>query len=65
MKFIAGLVLLSLLSGCSIVMALSGHKDPNLQGLHVGSTKDEVDVVLGQPKESHLTSYGARTDIYE
>jgi hypothetical protein len=65
MRLMAGLVLTSTLSGCSIGMALIGHKDPNLQGLHVGSTKGEVELELGQPKESHQTSYGARTDIYE
>jgi hypothetical protein len=46
-------------------MALSGHKDPNLQNLHVGSTKGEVEAELHQPLESHPTSYGATTDIYE
>jgi hypothetical protein len=64
-RLMAGLVLASALCGCSIGMALSGHKDPNLQTLHVGSTKGEVELELGQPKESHPTSYGARTDIYE
>ena len=64
-KLMAGLVLAITLSGCSIGMALSGHKDPNLQTLHVGSTKGEVELELGQPQESHPTSYGARTDIYE
>jgi len=64
-RLMAGLVLASTLSGCSIGMALSGHKDPNVQTLHVGSTKGEVELELGQPKESHPTSYGARTDIYE
>ncbi|MBI3807400.1 MAG: hypothetical protein HY281_07780 [Nitrospirae bacterium] len=64
-RLMAGLVLASILSGCSIGMALSGHKDPNLQSLHVGSTKGEVELELGQPTESHPASYGARTDIYE
>jgi len=64
-RLMAGLVLASTLSGCSIGMALSGQKDPNLQSLHVGSTRGEVELELGQPKESHPTSYGARTDIYE
>jgi len=64
-RLMAGLVLASTLSGCSIGMALSGHKDPNLQSLHVGSTKGEVELELGPPKESHPTSYGAQTDIYE
>ena len=65
MGLMVGIVLASTLGGCSIVMALSGHKDPNLQNLHVGSPKGEVELELGQPKESHLTSYGAWTDIYE
>ena len=30
-RLMAGLVLASTLSGCSIGMALSGHKDPNMQ----------------------------------
>jgi hypothetical protein len=64
-RLMAGLALTSTLSGCSIGMALSGHRDPNLQSLHVGSTRGEVELELGQPKESHPTSYGARTDIYE
>ena len=64
-RLMAGLVLASTLSGCSIGMALSGHKDPNMQSLQVGSTKGEVERELGQPKESHPTSYGARTDVYE
>lgn len=52
-------------SGCSIVMALSGHKDPNLSAFHVGSTKEEVEFQLGPPKETYPTDYGARTDFYE
>ena len=64
-RLMASLVLASTLSGCSIGMALSGHKDPNLQSLHVGSTRGEVELELGQPKESHPTSYEAETDIYE
>ncbi|HJT19435.1 MAG TPA: hypothetical protein VJ746_03130 [Nitrospira sp.] len=46
-------------------MALSGHKDPDLQVIQIGSTKEQVDQQLGLPKESHPTNYGARTDIYE
>ena len=65
MGLMVGLVLASTLGGCSIVMALSGHEDPNLQHLQVGSTRGEVEHQLGQPKESHPTSYGAQTDIYE
>jgi len=64
-RLMAGLALTSTLSGCSIGMALSGHRDPNVQSLHLGSTKEEVELELGQPKESYPTSYGARTDIYE
>jgi len=53
------------LTGCSVVMALSGKESPNLQALHVGSTKGEVEAQLGPPVESHRTGWGARTDIYE
>ncbi len=57
-------VLLSL-TGCSVVMALSGKKEPNLQAIHVGSTNADVEAHLGPPVDSARTDYGARTDVYE
>jgi hypothetical protein len=45
-------------------MALSGNKEPNLQAIHVGSTRAEVEAQLGPPADSVPTNYGARTDVY-
>jgi hypothetical protein len=53
------------LTGCSVVMALHGKKGPNLQAVHVGSTREEVQAQLGAPVESHPTDWGAKTEIYE
>src|SRR5207249_11691269 len=61
-----GLVcLLVSLSGCSVVLALVGTKEPNLAKLHAGSTREEVETELGKPVESHPTDWGAQTDVYE
>ena len=60
-----GLLVCWMLTGCSVVMALSGKKEPNLAAIHVGSTRQEVEMQLGQPVESIPTEYGAKTDVYE
>jgi TolB-like protein len=65
LEILLSLALAAGASGCSIAMALSGHKDPHLSAFHVGSTKEEVEFQLGPPKETHPTNYGARTDVYE
>jgi len=59
------LCLLLSMAGCSVVMALSGKKDPDLQAIHIGSTNADVEARLGPPVDSVSTSYGARTAIYE
>src|SRR3989304_10513119 len=62
----AVLVGLSLaLSGCSVGMALSGKKDPNLGAFRVGSTRGEVELQLGGPVSSVSNPNGSRTDVYE
>ena len=53
------------LSGCSVGMALSGKKDPNLGAFRVGSTRGEAELHLGSPTSSVTTPDGGRTDIYE
>jgi len=57
-------VLLSL-TGCSVVMALHGKKGGNPQGIHVGSTEEEVQTQLGTPVEYRPTDWGAKTQVYE
>ncbi len=53
------------LAGCSVGMALSGKKDPNLGAFRVGSTRGEAELQLGSPISSVTTPDGGRTDIYE
>ena len=53
------------IAGCSVGMALSGKKEPNLGAFHVGSTRGEAELQLGSPISSVTTPEGNRTDIYE
>jgi hypothetical protein len=52
-------------TGCSVGMALSGKKDPNLGMVRVGATRGEVEMALGNPVSSVTTQDGRRTDIYD
>ncbi len=56
---------LLLTSGCSVGMAMSGKKNPNLGAIHEGSSRGEVELQLGSPIRSLTHMDGTRTDIYE
>ncbi len=62
---IVGFCFLFTIAGCSVVMAVSGKKDPNLGAFRVGSTRGEAELQLGSPIASVTTPEGNRTDIYE
>ncbi|OPX19017.1 MAG: hypothetical protein BZ151_11525 [Desulfobacca sp. 4484_104] len=64
---ILGLLLISFLalSGCSVGMAMSGKKEPNLSILRVGTTKGEVEVQLGQPVSVVTAEDGSQAATYE
>ena len=53
------------ITGCSVAMALSGKKEPNLGSVRVGGTRGEVELQLGNPVSSVTTEDGKRVDIYE
>jgi outer membrane protein assembly factor BamE (lipoprotein component of BamABCDE complex) len=53
------------LCSCSVGMALSGKKEPNLGAIAVGSTRGEVEMHLGSPTASTTLEDGTRVDIYE
>lgn len=53
------------LAGCSVGMALSGEKEPNLSAIGLGSTRGEVELQLGSPVESVTNPDGTRVDLYE
>ena len=61
------MVIISLLClcGCSVGMALSGKKEPNIGAIKVGSTRGEVEMHLGHPTTSTTLEDGTRVDIYE
>jgi len=44
-----GLCSMLLLSGCSIVMALHGNKEPDFEHIKVGATKEEIEFEFNQP----------------
>jgi hypothetical protein len=53
------------ITGCSVGMALSGKREPNLGTIRVGATRGEVELQLGNPVSSVTTEDGKRVDIYE
>ena len=53
------------LSGCSVGMAMHGKESPNLGQVRVGSTRGEVEMVLGSPVQATSTENGGVVDIYE
>jgi hypothetical protein len=65
MKNLAIAISLLCLCGCSVGMALSGKKDPDLGAIKVGSTRGEVEMHLGPPKSSSTLEDGTRLDVYE
>ncbi|MGE9986571.1 hypothetical protein [Desulfovibrio sp. SGI.169] len=53
-----------LLQGCSVGMAMSGKKQPELGAVRVGATRGEIELHLGSPVEITEVN-GSRVDIYE
>lgn len=63
--FLAYVGLCLTLAGCSVGMAMSGKKEPNLGAFRVGSTRGEVELQLGGPISTTTTDEGRRVDLYE
>lgn len=61
-----GIIIISgmMLQGCSVGMAMSGKKQPELGAIRVGATRGEIELQLGAPVEIHEAN-GKRVDIYE
>jgi hypothetical protein len=62
---VPALILVGLLSGCSVGMALSGSEKPDLGAIKVGSSRGEIEMHLGSPTSSLALEDGWRADIYE
>ena len=56
-------VFLVFLQACSVGMAMSGQPDPNTGALHIGQSRDEVLLHLGQPTKTFATAE-RRTDEF-
>ena len=52
------------LQGCSVGMAMSGKKQPELGAIRVGATRGEIELQLGSPVEIR-EEHGQRMDVYE
>lgn len=65
MKKLMIVISLLCLCGCSVGMAMSGKKEPNMGAIRVGSTRGEVEMHLGSPATSTTLEDGTRVDIYE
>ena len=65
LKTIATLAISALiLEGCSVGMAMSGKKQPELGAVRVGASRGEIELQLGSPVEIREVN-GKRVDIYE
>ena len=53
-----------MMTGCSVGMAMSGKKQPELGAVRVGATRGEIELQLGSPVEI-TEANGKRVDIYE
>jgi hypothetical protein len=66
-SFIVAAVLFATLScgGCSVYMAASGSKEPNLANVHRGASRSDIEVALGQPKSINPQQGGQTAAVYE
>lgn len=53
-----------MMQGCSVGMAMSGKKQPELGAIRVGATRGEIELQLGAPVEIREEN-GQRVDVYE
>jgi hypothetical protein len=65
MKGLAAIIVVGLVSACSVGMALSGSQKPDLGAVKIGSSRGEVEMHLGSPKSSLTLDDGRRADVYE
>ena len=48
-QYLSWIALMVMLSGCSVGMAMSGKREPELGAIRVGATRGEVELQLGPP----------------
>jgi hypothetical protein len=55
----------TIVSGCSVGMALSGQKEPDLAVCRVGASRSDMEVQLGRPTSVNSLPDGSQTCSYE
>ena len=65
MLMLVALGIVPLLSGCSVGMALSGQKEPNLAVCRIGANRSDMEVQLGQPTAVKSLADGGQACSYE
>jgi hypothetical protein len=56
---------LTVCTGCSVGMAMSGKKSPNLGLIQEGASRGQIELQLGPPIKTASLDNGKRMDIYE
>ena len=64
-KYFQLIVVLVAFSGCSVAMALSGNEHPNFEAFDIGSTREQVEIQLGEPVDTQAIEGGKTRDTYE
>jgi hypothetical protein len=64
-KVLGAIASVMLLAGCSVGMAMSGDKNPDIGAIRIGSTRGEVEMHLGSPMRTNAGQGDTRTDVYE
>lgn len=64
-KLILHIIVVLVISGCSVGMAMSGKKTPNLGMVQVGASRGEIELTLGPPAKTATLPNGNRMDVYE
>lgn len=62
---IYGICAILLLSGCSIAMAVSGHKEPNFDYILIGAPRHQVEAEFGQATAEVTTPEGRQEATYK
>ena len=62
---VCGLYAMLVLSGCSIIMAASGQKEPNFNYITVGAPRNQVEAEFGRPAVTSPLSDGKQEASYK
>ncbi len=62
---VVAFVVMCQVSGCSVMMAMSGEQEPDLGAVRVGATRGEVELQLGKADSITTLDDGRRLDKYK